>query len=141
MKYRWRDLAFDVDDDLNDQTMVVLTRGKPGEEPRFNLCIANDEAVSVMAYVDEALREMAMSVPGFRLVSRETREVLGSKAVVVVARALSPDGTSLVQKQAFVERRQGPLVVITGSAREDGPPAQEMGAAVDRLLSSLSRET
>ena len=144
MKYHWRDLSFDVDDALQDQTMVVLAKAGPGgagSEPRYTLMVATDDATDVAGYVDLALREMATSLPGFRLVSREARELLGSRAFVVAARSLSPEGVSLVQKQAFVARDDGAVIVITGSAREAPDLVKEMEAAFDRLLKSLSRES
>lgn len=145
MKYHWRDLSFDVDDALQDQTMVVLAKAGPagaGSEPRYTLMVASDDASDgVAAYVDVALREMATSLPGFRLVGREARELLGSRAFVVAARSLSPEGVSLVQKQAFVARGNTAVIVITGSAREVPELEGEMEAAFDRLLKSLSRES
>lgn len=137
MKYRWRDLAFDVDDDLDDHTMVVLTKPGKGPLPAMTLCVATDKATSLAAYVDEALREMATSVSGFRLGSRQNATLMGQKAVVVEARTLSPEGLDLIQKQAFVERDRDTIVVITGSAPEGS--AKDLAAAVDRLLASLSR--
>jgi len=145
MKYHWRDLSFDVDDALQDQTMVVLAKAGPGgvgSEPRYTLMVASDDAKDgVAGYVDLALREMATSLPGFRLVAREGVELLGSRAFVVSARSLSPEGVSLVQRQAFVARGNNAVIVITGSAREAPDLVKEMEAAFDRLLKSLSRES
>jgi hypothetical protein len=146
VKYRWRDLAFDVDDALDDHTMVVLARPRegapPGAEPLFNLCVAHDKAgAGFAAYVDEALREMSTSLPGFRLGSRANATLMGKKAVVVEARTLSPEGIPLVQKQAFVERDQDVVVVVTGSAREDAADARALHQALDRLLTSLTTLT
>ena len=142
MKYRWRDLAFDIDDGLQDQTMVVLSRAGQGAEPAYTVCVADDQAPDgLQAYVDVALREMSTSLPGFRIGSRHNATVMGARAVVVEARTLSPEGISLVQKQAFVERTKDAVLVVTGSAPEEPKLAALMVSAIDRLIASLARDT
>lgn len=142
MKYRWRDLAFDVDDGVDDRTLVVLAKAGAGAEPAWTLLVAEDKAPQGLAgYVDEALREQAATLSGFRIASRQnSKAMLGSKAVVVDALTLSPQGVSLLQKQAFVDRGGGSLVVVTGSCRDAAEPRAALGAAFERLVSSLSQE-
>lgn len=142
LPYAWRDLRFTVDADLVDQTAVVLTRlglpGTPAGEASYTLCVSEDAApAGVAAYVDEALREMATSLPGFRLGAREHPQVLGKKAVVVDGWSLSPDGDGLVQRQAFIDRGNGRVVVVTASAREGGAEA-DMRGAVSGVIASLT---
>jgi hypothetical protein len=135
MKYRWRDISFDVDDDLDDRTVIVLSRRGKGEAPEFTLVVSEDKAPQGMAaYVDEALREQLASLSGFRVTGRQTSKASGS--VVVDATALAPAGFSLLQKQAFVARAGG-VVVVTGSCRDDQGPRALLQAAVDRAVSSL----
>ncbi|MDP2340448.1 MAG: DcrB-related protein [Deltaproteobacteria bacterium] len=137
MRYRWRDLAFDVADDLDDRTVVVLSRQGAGPAPSFTLVVSSDKTPQGMAgYVDEALREQLTSLSGFRVASRKNSTVMGSAAVVVDAVTLSPEGVSLVQKQAFVDRG-GSVVVVTGSCRDATEPRALLEAAFQRLLSSL----
>lgn len=147
MKYRWRDLAFDVDDGLQDQTLVLLASegpDGPGGEPAFTLCVSDDEApAGLTAYVDEVLGELSSSLSGFRLGSRSSKTLLADKkAIFIEAHTLSPEGIPLLQKQAFVERgdQPGSVVVVTGACRAGQAPQALMSAAFERLISSLTVE-
>jgi hypothetical protein len=134
MHYAWRDLRFEVEDGLTDQSMVVLA--KPGGVlPRYTLSIGRDALGGrpLAGYVDEALRELTSSLSGYRLERRENKTVAGRAAVLVDQSALSPEGKAIAQRQAFISDGDS-VVVVTGTTHEAQAEAQ---AAVDRVLQSL----
>ena len=67
--YAWRRFSFDVDTGLVDQSSIVLVSPAGPDALGFSLTVARDAdgGGGLKAYVDTALRELAMGLSGFRL--------------------------------------------------------------------------
>jgi hypothetical protein len=131
MRYRFRELSFDVADGLSDQSMVVLV-----DDEKTALTVAREpKEGTLVRYVEDALAELATTLTGHRLVSREEQTVAGLPAVVLVQAALSPEGRAVTQRQAYLELG-GDVVVVTVTS-----PAEHAALGrghFDRALASLA---
>lgn len=130
MRYRFKNLAFDVPDGMVDQSMVVLV-----DEENLALTLAREARTSPLkAYVDDALKELMGSVSGFVLERREQRTVAGKDAAVLVQSAITPEGKPVAQLQAYIDLG-GEVAVVTASApQEHGARA---AATFERLLATM----
>lgn len=130
MRYRIRELSFEVPEGLVDQSMVVLV-----DEDSLALTVAREgRRTSLEAYVDEAIAELTGSVAGFALEDREARTVGKRPAVLLRQSAMTPEGQPVAQRQAYVEVGSD-VVVVTATAPT--AHAARASAAFDTLLSSL----
>ena len=94
MQYRWRDLAFDVDDAVDDRSMIVLALPSKGADLAWSLVVSFDQAPhGVAGYVDEVLREQATSLSGFRVASRSSGTA-GPLKVILVDDLIATGGTA-----------------------------------------------
>lgn len=131
MRYRFRELSFDVKDGLVDQSMVVLV-----DEDRTALTVAREPREGTLSrYVDDAVMELEGSMNGYRLVSRGERQIAGHPAVVLEQAAVSPEGRAVAQRQAYLEIG-GDVVVVTATSPAEH--ADEGRGHFDRALSSLT---
>lgn len=130
MRYRFRDLSFDVPEGLVDQSMVVLV-----DEDSLAVTVAREaRGGSLKAYVDDAVNELMGSVSGFALEHREERTVAGQPAVVLQQSAVTPEGQPVAQRQAYLEVG-AEVVVVTATC--PAPQAGRAAAVFDGLLASL----
>ncbi len=123
MKYAWRQHSFDVPDGLIDQTSLVLVKAE-GAEVAYSLTVARDATGDALkGYVDATLRDLATSLSGFRLQSRDDKATLAGKpASRLVHTSTTPEGQAIVQHQG-IAKFGGGIVVVTAAAPEgkDGP--------------------
>lgn len=133
MRYRFKNLAFDVPDGLVDQSMVVLV-----DDDSLALTLAREARTAPLkAYVDEALKELMGSVSGFVLERREDRTVGGKGAVVLGQSALTPEGRPVAQLQAYIDLGAEVAVVTATAPQEHGARA---ASTFERVLSSMQVE-
>ncbi len=116
----WGSHTFTVDDTLVDHSSIVLVAptAADGVSP-WSLTLARDVSeVPLKGYVDGALRELAMSLSGFRLMSRDDKATLGGLPAMRIAhQALTPEGHEVFQFQGFgADGRPGGIVVVTATA-------------------------
>ena len=131
MRYRFRELSFDVKDGLVDQSMIVLV-----DDDRTALTLAREPRETTLArYVDDAVAELEGTMDSYRLVAREARQIAGCPAWVLLQTALSPEGRSVTQRQAYLELGAD-VVVVT--ATSPGEHAEEGRSHFDRALASLT---
>jgi hypothetical protein len=104
----------------------------------FSLTVARDAdgGGGLKAYVDTALRELAMGLSGFRLEQRDDKQTLdGQPAVVITHHATTPEGQAVTQFQTFAVDPDGDgVVVVTATALAGHEPAAK--AAFQRICSS-----
>lgn len=135
LRYLFRDLSFDVPEGLVDQSMVVLVN-----EESLALTVAREERAfesgtpNLKAYVDEAIKELQGSVSGYGLEKREDRTVNGKSAIVLVQSALTPEGQSVSQRQAYLDMKPDVVVVTATAPKKD---AAKGGEIFEKLLASL----
>ncbi|MCC7112550.1 MAG: DcrB-related protein [Deltaproteobacteria bacterium] len=131
MRYRFRELAFEVQDGLVDQSMIVLV-----DEERCALTVARELLQGPLSrYVDEAVTELEGSMEDYRLVDRQERTVAGRPALILEQAARTPEGRAVTQLQAYVELGAD-VVVVTATS-----PAEHTAAGrghFDRALASLT---
>lgn len=133
MRYRFRDLSFDVKDGLVDQSMIVLV-----DEDRTALTVAREAHDGTLArYVDEALQELEGSMDGYRLVDRRERQIAGRAAVVLEQEAVTPEGRAVRQRQAYLGVG-GEVVVVTATSPAEHD--EEGRGHFDRALASLTMD-
>ena len=133
--YTWNALRFLVPDGMVDQTVVTFV-DNPGQ-PGFQLTVTADGrgAQAFDAFVDAQLVELARSLPGYASVSRSDQTVNGRAAVVVEHRARAPQGPTLRQRQAYLDR--GALVATVTLTVADRAGPAELGRRADDAFASL----
>ena len=130
MRYMFRDLSFEVQDGLHDQSMIVLV-----DDERVALTLARDVKDSALKnYVDDAVTELDASMNAYKLESREEKQIAGRPGVVLVQSAVSPEGKPVAQRQAYVELGREVLVVTATSPSQY---ANEGKATFDKVLATL----
>jgi hypothetical protein len=130
MRYMFRDLSFEVPAGLHDQSMIVLV-----DDDNIALTLARDlKEGPLKQYVDDAVTELAASMNAYKLEHREQRKVAGRDAVVLVQKAVSPEGRPVSQLQAYVELGKDVLVVTATSSTASEAQSEKL---FEQVLSTL----
>ena len=122
MPYSWNGLSFELPASVVDQTVLSFVDNP--EAPSFTVTVSKDFrgdapfAVYVKGQVDDLVR----ALPGYASTSQEDHTVNGRAAIVVEHKARSPQGTTMRQRQAWVDLEGG--VAILAVTWPDKPEEQ-----------------
>src|SRR5262245_6024220 len=115
--------AFDVPGAWQDRSVTALSFPAGAQKSDATLTVTRDPSsrttVSLPAYVDKQLVDMAKSCPRFDLITREDLALAGTHAQLVEYTWRTPDGTQVHQLQVVTLMPAGDALVFTATAPDD----------------------
>lgn len=103
-----------------DRTVNGLSFPAGSKQPQFSVAITRDNAkppeMSLAAYVDRHLHQMAKDCSRFDLLSREDTVADGVPAIRVAFTWRPPDGNFVQQEQTILVLDTGTVLTFTGTA-------------------------
>lgn len=131
MPYRWRGLSFEAPKGRDESNLLFVDEREP---PRWNFDVRVDalpKGADLGAYVD------AQAAPDSVVQDRRAQREVAGRAAIVLEQHLDADGSTLLQRQAFVA--DGEQVVI-GTMTARAAARKDAEAAFERWLDSLRFE-
>ena len=130
----WNGLTFELPASVVDQTVLSFVDNP--DAPTFTVTLSRDTRgeAPFAAYVKGQLDDLVRALPGYASTSQEDSPVNGHAAVVVEHKARAGQGTTMRQRQAWVDL--GAVVAILAVTWPDKPNAKAR-EAFDSILKSL----
>lgn len=134
MPYSWNGLSFELPSSVVDQTVLSFVDNP--DAPTFTVTVSKDARgdAAFPAYVKGQLDDLVRALPGYASSSQEDQSVNGHAAVVVEHKARSPQGTTMRQRQAYVDLGAWVAILAVTWPDKPNPKARE---AFDSILKSL----
>ena len=134
MPYAWNGLSFEIPSSVVDQTVLSFVDNP--EAPTFTVTVSKDIRgdAPFAAYVKAQLDDLVRALPGYASTSQEEQSVNGRAALVVEHKARSPQGTTMRQRQAWVDLEGGVAILAVTWPDKPNPKARD---AFDSILKSM----
>ena len=102
MSYRWRKLAFDLPEGLEDDSVLTFV-GRTEAHGDINVtCVQDSVDGPLDSYLAEAVDDMGRSFPAYALLEQTSRDVAGLSARILEQSIGDAGGDSLLQFQAYL---------------------------------------